>query len=256
MTSFLFSMVLPKNPWKPWSLCNEYQSNNKKNSWPKTLKLTVSLSNVPVPAPAEFAREWSCCSSVGIRSPFTSHASSGWQQPMHCTRPGWTDRWMHSRDTDGGVVRTVRSLVCLWLHSLQSPGRWVRQERAICTLSRRWAWSRRRAGRPVWRARRTVWRARPCACTPRRWTPDWQARRSARDLGGGRRWWQRGSQSGASKRLMGSARGPVGQRAATGAEAGGRVRAGAALAGAMQGRHACAGIEPVVGTAPTGLAGA
>lgn len=48
MTSFLFSMVLPKNPWKPWSLCKEYQSNNKKNSWPKTLKLTVSLSNVPV----------------------------------------------------------------------------------------------------------------------------------------------------------------------------------------------------------------
>jgi hypothetical protein len=48
----------------------------------------------------------------------------------------------------------------------------------------------------------------------------------------------------------------VGQRVATRAKAGGRVRAGAALAGAMQGRRACAGIAPAVRTAPDGGAGA
>jgi hypothetical protein len=147
---------------------------------PKTLKLIVSLSNVSVPAPAESAGERSCCSSVGIGSPFASHASGGRHQPVHCTWPGWTDGWMRSRATDNGVVRLVRRAShCLWLHSLQSLG--------LCTQSQRRARSRWRARRPVWRARRPIWRARPCACTPRRWTLGWQARRSARDLGGGGR---------------------------------------------------------------------
>jgi hypothetical protein len=44
------------------------------------------------------------------------------------------------------------------------------------------------------------------------------------------------------KAVDGICEGLVGQRAATGAEAEGRVRAGAALAGAMQGRRASAGI--------------
>jgi hypothetical protein len=44
--------------------------------------------------------------------------------------------------------------------------------------------------------------------------------------------------------------------AGIGAEAGGRVRTGAALAGAMQGRRACAGIAAAAGTAPAGGAGA
>jgi hypothetical protein len=52
------------------------------------------------------------------------------------------------------------------------------------------------------------------------------------------------------------ARGPAGQRAATRAEVGGRVRAGVALAGAIQGRRACVGITPAAGTAPVGGAGA
>jgi hypothetical protein len=49
------------------------------------------------------------------------------------------------------------------------------------------------------------------------------------------------------KAVDGICEGPVGQRAATGAEAEGRVRAGVALAGAMQGRRACAGIAPAGG---------